>query len=57
MRGTIFRGDDGWGDDGPDRAVREPPLRSVREVGMDSLRCGKTDGGEGIREADEIPRE
>ena len=33
------------------------PNRLYGEVGMDSLRCGKTDGGEGIREGDEIPRD
>ena len=35
VRGTIFRGYARWGLKGGRRAVREPPLRSVREVRMD----------------------
>ncbi len=31
------------------------PNRLYGEVGMDSRLCGKTDGGEGIREGDDIP--
>ena len=55
VRGTRFRGNDRWGG----------ALPEGREVGMDSrprlhggrLSAGKTDGGEGIREGDEIPGE
>ena len=64
VRGTRFHGNVRGGE-GRGRAVPEPPLPEGREVRMDSrprlhggrLSAGKTDGGERIREADEIPRE
>ena len=47
----------GGGVEGRGRAVPEPPLRGDGEVGMDSRLRGKNGWGEGLREADEIPRE